>query len=195
MGGRSSRTYISEGLWNKVLAGVRKGDFVFIQFGHNDTGSLNTGCTRTSLSGNGNNDTTVIMEATGKMETVQSFGWYMSKYAQAVKAKGTTPIILLHIPRNNFITKDSLQIVRNNNGYGAWCKEAAAMEKVPYIDLNKMVAERYEKMGKDSVQLMFHGDNTHTSCAGAQLNAKTVAQGVKFSKDKKLKALKKALNI
>lgn len=195
LGGRSSRTYISEGLWDKVLSGIRKGDFVFIQFGHNDAGPLNTGRARASLSGNGNNDTTVIMEATGKTETIHSFGWYMRKYAQDVKAKGATPIILSHIPRNNFITKDSLQIVRNNKGFGAWCKEAATMEKVPYIDLNRMVADRYEKMGKDSVQLMFHGDHTHTSRAGAELNAKTVAEGVQFSKDKKLKRLKKALKI
>ena len=119
----------------------------------------------------------------------------MRKYARDVKAKGATPIILSHIPRNNFVTKDSLQIVRNNNGFGAWCKEAAAMEKVPYIDLNDLVADKYEKMGKDSVQLMFHGDHTHTSRLGAELNAKTVAEGVKLSKSKQLKKLRKALKL
>lgn len=195
LGGRSSRTYITEGLWGKVLAGVQKGDYVFIQFGHNDAGPLNTGRARASLSGNGDNDTTVVMEATGKEETIRSFGWYMRKYAQDVKAKGATPIILSHIPRNNFVTKDSLQIVRNDKGFGAWCKEAAAMEKVPYIDLNDLVADKYEKMGKDSVQLMFHGDHTHTSRLGAELNAKTVAEGVKLSKDKQLKKLRKALKL
>ena len=195
LGGRSSRTFITEGLWDKVLAGVQKGDYVFIQFGHNDAGPLNTGRARASLRGNADNDTTVVMEATGKEETIHSFGWYMRKYARDVKAKGATPIILSHIPRNNFVTKDSLQIVRNDNGFGAWCKEAAAMEKVPYIDLNDMVADKYEKMGKDSVQLMFHGDHTHTSRLGAELNAKTVAEGVKLSKNKQLKKLRKALKL
>jgi len=195
LGGRSSRTFITEGLWDKVLAGVQKGDYVFIQFGHNDAGPLNTGRARASLRGNADNDTTVVMEATGKEETIHSFGWYMRKYARDVKAKGATPIILSHIPRNNFVTKDSLQIVRNNNGFGAWCKEAAAMEKVPYIDLNDLVADKYEKMGKDSVQLMFHGDHTHTSRLGAELNAKTVAEGVKLSKNKQLKKLRKALKL
>ena len=195
LGGRSSRTFITEGLWDKVLAGVQKGDYVFIQFGHNDAGPLNTGRARASLRGNADNDTTVVMEATGKEETIHSFGWYMRKYARDVKAKGATPIILSHIPRNNFVTKDSLQIVRNNNGFGAWCKEAAAMEKVPYIDLNDLVADKYEKMGKDSVQLMFHGDHTHTSRLGAELNAKTVAEGVKLSKSKQLKKLRKALKL
>lgn len=195
LGGRSSRTFITEGLWDKVLAGVQKGDYVFIQFGHNDAGPLNTGRARASLRGNADNDTTVVMEATGKEETIHSFGWYMRKYARDVKAKGATPIILSHIPRNNFVTKDSLQIVRNDNGFGAWCKEAAAMEKVPYIDLNDLVADKYEKMGKDSVQLMFHGDHTHTSRLGAELNAETVAEGVKLSKNKQLKKLRKALKL
>ena len=67
------------------------------------------------------------------------------------------------------------------------------MEKVPYIDLNDLVADKYEKMGKDSVQLMFFGDHTHTSRLGAELNAKTVAEGVKASKHKKMKKLKRAL--
>ena len=193
LGGRSSRTFITEGLWDKVLSGVQKGDFVLIQFGHNDAGSLNMGRARASLKGNGDNDTTVLMEATGKEETVHSFGWYMRKYAQDVKAKGATPILLSHIPRNMFVTKDSLNVIRNTDGLGKWTKEAAAMAKVPYIDLNQLIADKLDKMGKDSVQLMFFGDHTHTSLLGAQLNAKTMAEGLKASKDKKLKKLKKAL--
>lgn len=193
LGGRSSRTFITEGLWDKVLSGVQKGDFVLIQFGHNDAGSLNMGRARASLKGNGDNDTTVVMEATGKEETVHTFGWYMRKYARDVKAKGATPILLSHIPRNMFVTKDSLNVIRNTDGLGKWTKEAAAMEKVPYIDLNQLIADKLDKMGKDSVQLMFFGDHTHTSLLGAQLNAKTMAEGLKASKDKRLKKLKKAL--
>jgi lysophospholipase L1-like esterase len=193
LGGRSSRTFITEGLWDKVLSGVEKGDYVFIQFGHNDAGSLNIGRARASLKGNGDNDTTVVMEATGKPETVHSFGWYMRKYASDVKAKGATPILLSHIPRNMFTTKDSIAVIRNNDGLGLWTKEAAAMEKVPYIDMNQLVADKLDKMGKDSVQMMFFGDHTHTSLLGAKLNAKTAAEGVNSSKDLQLLKLKNAL--
>jgi len=193
LGGRSSRTFITEGLWDKVLAGVQKGDYVFIQFGHNDAGSYNMGRARASLNGNGDNDTTVVMELTGKQETVHSFGWYMRKYAHDVKAKGATPILLSHIPRNMFTTKDSVAVIRNTDGFGAWTKEAAKMEKVPYIDMNKLVADKLDKMGKDSIQKLYWGDHTHTSLAGAKLNAQTAAEGVKASKDKQLKSLKKAL--
>lgn len=193
LGGRSSRTYISEGLWDKVLQGVQKGDFVLIQFGHNDSGPLNTGRARASLKGNGDNDTTVVMEATGKEETIRSFGWYMRKYAQDVLDKGATPILLSHIPRNMFTTKDSTHVIRNNDGFGLWTKEAARMKAVPYIDLNQLISDKLDKMGKDSVQIMFFGDHTHTSRLGAELNAKTLAEGIKASNHKMLKKLKKAL--
>ncbi len=193
LGGRSSRTFITEGLWDKVLNAVQPGDYVIMSFGHNDSGSFNIGRARASIKGNGDNDTTVVMESTGKPETVHSFGWYMRKYAQDTKDKKATPILMSHIPRNMFITKDSLNVIRNTDSYGAWTKEAAKMKKVPYIDLNQLVADKLDKMGKDSIQLMYYGDHTHTSYLGAVLNAKSVAEGIKLSKCKQLKKLKKAI--
>jgi len=192
LGGRSSRTFITEGLWDKVLSAVKPGDYVLVQFGHNDSGTLNMGRARASLKGNGDNDTIVVMETTGKKETVRSFGWYMRKYAKDVKAKKATPILLSHIPRNMFTTKDSVAVIRNNDGFGLWTKEAAAMEKVPYIDLNKLAADKLDKMGKDAIQLLYYGDHTHTSKAGAILNAQSVVEGIRELKNCKLKdALKK----
>jgi len=97
----------------------------------------------------------------------------MRKYARDVKAKGATPLFFRTFRVTNFVTKDSLQNHSQTlKGFGAWCKDAAAKEKVPYIDLNALVANKYERMGKDSVQLMFFGDHTHTSRLGAELNAK-----------------------
>jgi len=193
LGGRSSRTFITEGLWDKVMTGVQKGDYVIIQFGHNDAGSYNIGRARASIPGNTDKDTTVVMELTGKPETVHTFGWYMRKYARDVKAKGATPILLSHIPRNMYTTKDSVAVIRNDKNYGAWTKEAAEMEKVPYVDANKLIADKLDKLGKDSIPKLYFGDHTHTALAGAKLNAKTIAEGIKASKDKQLKLLKKAL--
>ena len=191
LGGRSSRTYITEGLWAKVLSAVQPGDFVIAQFGHNDAGSYNIGRARASIRGNGDNDTTVVMELTGKPETVHSYGWYMRKYAQDAKDKKATIILLSHTPRNMFTTKDSVAVIRNTDSYGAWTKEAAAMEHVFYMDLNKLCADKLDKMGKDSIQLMYHGDHTHSSLLGAKLNAKTAAEGIKALKDCSLsKAMK-----
>lgn len=191
LGGRSSRTFITEGLWSKVLAGIQPGDYVLIQFGHNDAGPYNTGRARASLPGNGDADTTVVMEATGKTETIHSFGWYMRKYAQDTKGKGATPILLSHIPRNMFTSRDSTAVIRNTKGFGKWTKEAAAMENVPYVDANRLIADKLDRMGKDSIQLLYHGDHTHTSKAGAILNAQTIAEGIGHLKNCNLRELLK----
>ncbi|WP_321332451.1 rhamnogalacturonan acetylesterase [uncultured Bacteroides sp.] len=192
LGGRSSRSFITEGLWDKVLSAVRPGDYVLVQFGHNDGGSLNMGRARASLKGYNDNDTTVVMELTGKAETVHSFGWYMRKYAKDVKAKKATPILLSHIPRNMFTNKDSVAVIRNTESYGLWTKKAAEMESVPYVDLNKLIADKLDRIGKDSIQTLYYGDHTHTSMAGAILNARTVAEGISGLKNCGLKeAMKK----
>src|SRR5436190_22627813 len=54
LGGRSSRTFLREGLWEKVRLDIKPGDFVLMQFGHNDGGPLDEGRARASLKGNGN---------------------------------------------------------------------------------------------------------------------------------------------
>src|SRR5262249_17451055 len=79
LGGRSSRTFLTEGLWARVLADVRPGDFLLIQFGHNDGGSLSQGRARASLKGTGQETQEVTLEATGNKEVVHTYGWYIRK--------------------------------------------------------------------------------------------------------------------
>jgi rhamnogalacturonan acetylesterase len=67
------------------------------------------------------------------------------------------------------------------------------MEKVPYVDANKLIADELDKLGKDSIPKLYYGDHTHTSLGGAKLNAKTIAQAIKASKYSQLKKLKKAI--
>ena len=52
--GRSARTYLDEGRWDKIYHALQPGDFVLIQFGHNDAGDINTGKARAELPGSGN---------------------------------------------------------------------------------------------------------------------------------------------
>src|SRR5260221_1596631 len=94
IGGRSSRTYLTEGLWDKVLAGMKPGDFVLMQFGHNDGGPLTGGRARASLKGNGEETQEVTDEKTDKKELVHTYGWYIRKYVTDAKAKGAMPIVL-----------------------------------------------------------------------------------------------------
>lgn len=178
IGGRSSRTFIEEGRWESVINALQPGDYVLVQFGHNDAGPLNTGRARATLRGNHDNDTTVVMEADGKTVIIRSFGWYMRRYACEARDKGATPVLMSHIPRNQWTTVDSVHIRRNSDSFGAWTREAAAMASAPYIDLNQRIADKYETLGKTIVPSLFHGDHTHTSFSGAMLNAKTVAEAI-----------------
>ena len=79
-GGRSSRTFQTEGLWDRVLTAMRPGDFVLIQFGHNDGGELFlTTRPRASLPGIGEETKEAVVELTGRTEVVHTFGWALAE--------------------------------------------------------------------------------------------------------------------
>lgn len=184
IGGRSSRTFITEGRWNRVLDQLQAGDFVLIQFGHNDGGPMATGRARASIKGNGNETEEVTLEATGENEVVHSYGWYLRKYIKDAKAKGATPIILSPVPRN--IWKDG-KVARASEDYGKWAKEAAKEGEAYFIDLNEIVAQRYEQEGEEKVDgQYFIEDHTHTTEAGAKVNAAAVIEGIRGQKACKL---------
>lgn len=180
-GGRSSRTFQTEGLWDKVLGELKPGDFVLMQFGHNDGGPLNTGRARASLKGVGDQTQEVVMEATGQKEVVHTYGWYMRKYSTDAKAKGAIPIVFSPIPRNMW--KDG-KVLRASGDYGQWAADAAKAAGAFFVDLNERVAEQYEKLGPDEVSnRYFLKDHTHTTPAGAMLNAEMVIQGIEGLQD------------
>jgi beta-galactosidase len=183
LGGRSSRTFQTEGLWDKVLAAMKPGDFVMMQFGHNDGGSLNTGPRpRASLKGNGEETQEVVIETTGKNEVIHTYGWYMRKYIADAKAKGVVPIVLSPIPRNMWTDG---KVNRASKDYGKWATEAAKDGGAFFIDLNEIVAKHYDSEGSDKVAAEYftEKDHTHTTAAGAKLNAACVIEGLKELKD------------
>ncbi len=179
LGGRSSRTYITEGLWAKSLERLRPGDYVLIQFGHNDGGEMFEGNRpRASIKGNGDETQEGVVVATGRKEIVHSYGWYIRKYVADAKAKGAIPIVLSLVPRNRW---EGDRVIRSNNDYARWAKEAAAANDAYFVDLNEIVALRYESLGKEQVarELFTEKDWTHTTQAGAKLNAACVVDGLK----------------
>ena len=92
IGGRSSRTFQTEGRWDKVTAALKPGDFVLVQFGHNDAGAINdTSRARGSLPGLGDDSLAIQNLLTKRHEVVHSFGWYMRKMIADTRAKGATP--------------------------------------------------------------------------------------------------------
>lgn len=183
LGGRSSRTYLAEGLWAKVLADVEPGDVVLIQFGHNDGGPLDTGRARASLKGVGEESKDVVPVTTKAPETVHTYGWYLRKYVNDAKGKGATPVILSPVPRNMW--DDEGRVSRASRDYGGWAAEVAKAEGVPFVDLNDIAARHYEAEGKAKVESSYFTpkDHTHTTEAGARLNALSVVEGLRALPD------------
>lgn len=179
LGGRSSRTYLTEGLWDRVLVDLKPGDFVLMQFGHNDGGQLFTGNRpRASLKGTGDAIREGTVEPTGVHEVVHTYGWYLRRYIADTRRAGATPIVLSPVPRN--IWTDGA-VARASDDYGRWARESAQAEGVDFIDLNELVALTYEGMGEDTVRRDYftQQDHTHTTQAGARVSAACVAAGLR----------------
>jgi lysophospholipase L1-like esterase len=182
LGGRSSRSYLREGLWDKVLAELQPGDFVIMQFGHNDNGPLDAQKARASLKGNGDETQEVTIKETGVKETVHSYGWYLRNYIAGAKSKGATPIVCSLVPRNLWVDG---KVTRGSNDFAKWAREAAQQGGASFIDLNDIVARRYDAEGEQKVAAEYFTsiDHTHTNQAGAEVNAACVVEGIRSLKE------------
>ena len=183
-GGRSSRTFLTEGLWEKLLAEVKAGDFVLIQFGHNDADDINErppGSTkplraRGTLPGIGDESRDIIHAITKQPETVHTYGWYVRRMIADVKAKGATPILLSLTLRN--LWNDG-RIERGSGRFREWNRALAAQTGVAFIDLSRILADQLQPWGPEKVKELFGSDHTHTTVAGADLFAGGVVSGLK----------------
>ncbi|HET7536126.1 MAG TPA: GDSL-type esterase/lipase family protein, partial [Candidatus Didemnitutus sp.] len=183
-GGRSSRTFISEGLWDQLVADLKAGDYVLIQFGHNDASPVNEDASvpvakrrsRGSLPGLGEETKEIDNIITTKHEVIHTFGWYIRKMIADVKAKGATPIVMSLTVRN--IWKDG-KVERGSGSYRQWDHALADSAGIQFIDLTRIVADKYQTLGEAKVTELFGPDHTHTNPAGADLNAASVVAGLK----------------
>jgi len=203
IGGLSSHSYIQQGHWDLALEIIKPGDYVLIQWGHNDGGiqlpgskpipdaGLAPGATPPapppgavprgpnvggSLPGIGEETLDVENPRTHVTETVHTYGWYLRKYVADVKAKGATPIICSLVPRK--IWKDG-KIVRQTDTYRGWAQQVAQQQHVGFVDLNEIIARRYDALGEAAVEPLFADPHTHTSWDGAVLNAECVVSGLR----------------
>lgn len=183
-GGRSSRTFITEGLWDQVKPTLSAGDIVLIQFGHNDGGSLDKDRARGSLNGIGSETQDVTIESTQKKETVRTFGAYLRTYVADARAKGARVVLVSPVPRNRW---NEGKVERAAATYGGWSKAIAKETLVYFLDLNAITSARYEREGNAKVTAEYFTtiDHTHTTLAGARVNAESVVEGLR-----KIKRLK-----
>jgi rhamnogalacturonan acetylesterase len=179
------------GKWPQVVAALKAGDFVIIEFGHN-TGHLN---------GIGD-ETRAGMDG----REAHTFGWYVRTFARDARSKGATPIISTPTVRNiwtnpNAKFKDSTIVNKNekynpaedkversmgqplDNGMILWAKQVCEQDKIVFVDHCQITAELYEKMGREAVAQLFIQDHTHTTTEGAVINAETLVAGLKTLKE------------
>lgn len=185
--GRSTRTFLEEGRWDEVYQSIEPGDYVLIQFGHNDIGDIDTNKERAVIRTAKDTCHVYKMASNGQYKVIYSFGWYLKKFIQDVREKGGTPILVSLTPRNEW---PNGKVERRNDSYGKWYREVVAETGVDFIDLHNITADALDKMGQEKAKAMFNHDHTHTSLQGARLNAKSVAKGLKQIKSPLRKCLK-----
>jgi lysophospholipase L1-like esterase len=178
-GGRSSRGYIEEGSWAKILERLAPGDFVILHFGHNDAKNSTNYPDRVTMAGTGDETQEIESPVTHQKETIHTYGWYLREYVKDVKAKGATAIICSSAPRNTWADG---KIKRGLDGYAQWAAESARAGGALFIDLNTLAANRYDALGQEQAAKYFF-DYQHTTKAGARLNAACVVEGLKLLKD------------
>lgn len=164
--GLTARTFIGSFRLAKILTTLKKGDYVFVEFGHNDE--------KEKRPGDG--------------------AWYHYQYqlkifVDEVRAKGAEVVFCTPTQRRAF-SKDGKTIQNTHGDFPAAMKMVAEKENVPVIDLNKMTTELYLAEGvEDSKRLLVHypkeaygrelADNTHFNPFGAYEVAKCVVMGIK----------------
>ena len=185
-GGRSSRTFITDGSFKNVLDQVKPGDIVLVQFGHNDVFPLNDNVARGTLHGLGENTVEIDNVATKKHEVVHTFGWYMRQMVIDIRTKGATPILLTLTVRDRFNADGTIERLADpkvdladTNRFTAppmwsvWTAEVAKSEFVPLLDVHNKIADRDDQQGRAVAETYYNSarDPTHRNAKGAEADA------------------------
>ena len=166
--GRSTKSFIQEGLWKSIKDEATAGDYIFIQFGHND--EVSTKKTYT---------------------TEQEFETNLRLYVRECRMQNAIPVLLTPVARRKF---DSLgNILGTHDVYAQIVRKVAAAEKVAFIDLDKKAQQLYQQLGVEGSRLLFNHlepgehpnypegkkDDTHFNELGARLVAQLVLKEIK----------------
>lgn len=177
--GRSSKSFIDEGLWEQVRTQIRKGDYVFIQFGHNDEKP----------------------KPDRHTDPGTTFDANLRRFVEETRAKGGIPVLFNSIVRRNFfhnpnaVTDDDLRrekvegtalegdsLIDTHGAYLESPRRVAAELDVPFVDLNRLTHDLVQGMGREASKSLFcwvpantyaacpkgRQDNTHLNIYGAR---------------------------
>lgn len=166
--GRSTRTFLEEGLWKPVVENLAEEDYVFIQFGHNDE-----------------------VETKKSYATKEQFTANLKRYVAETRAKGALPVLITPAGRRKFNAEGRIE--GTHDVYAALVREVAKTESVPLIDLDRESQQLIQSFGPEGSKMLFlhlqpgehpnypggKVDDTHFSELGARKMAQLVLTGVK----------------
>ena len=169
--GRSTRSFMTEGLWKSITDELSEGDYVFIQFGHND--EVPTKKTAT---------------------TPDEFKINLIKYITDTKDKKAIPVLLTSVARRKFDSTGKLESTHEE--YSNITRAVAKETNVLFIDMDKKSQALLQQMGIENSKFLFNHlkagehpnypegkeDNTHFSELGARLMAQLVLAEIKALK-------------
>jgi rhamnogalacturonan acetylesterase len=172
-GGARFNSYLAQGNWTKLTNAVKPGDFVVIEFGHNNGPLAGIGEETQILPGLGNSPS----------KLVHTHGWYLRKFITDVRAKGGIPIVSTITLRNKWTegkVERLKELLPGSGGMSDWSRQVAAAEKALLVDHGNIIGDIYDKLGKDEVAKFFDGtEYLHTNTAGAIVNAEAFIAGLK----------------
>ena len=181
MNGRSTKTFISEGRWQAIVDELKKGDYVFIQFGHNDESK----------------------EKGERYTPPEDYRQNLIRFVQDVRAKNANPVLMTPVMRRKF-DKDG-NFVDTHGEYPDIVRYVAKEQNVPFIDMHRKSEAVVKRFGVEESRKLFlqlkpgenpnypNGieDNTHFNPLGAEEMAKLAVAGIKEDKLKLAKLLKR----
>ncbi|KAK6000962.1 hypothetical protein QM012_003045 [Aureobasidium pullulans] len=170
--GRSARSFTREGRFDEIGKLLKKGDFVIIEFGHND-GASHPDNGRSDCPGSGTETCRYTYD--GATETVHTFPYYLEQAANSYTAKGAHVIISSQSPNN---PDESGVFVSSTPRFVDLAKTAATNAKVDYVDHNAYALAAYKPLPVRTVDSCFPNEHTHTSAQGADLVAQAFVRGL-----------------
>lgn len=178
IGGRSARSFTREGRFDEVLGQVQNGDWVVIEFGHNDGGSLSSDNGRSACFGDG--EETCQTTYNGVAETVHTFPWYLKQASTKFLAKGAK-VILSETTPNNPWEGGSFSWGPSRFFYYTWLASAqlgGPDAGVFFLPHGQYTAQMMQKAGAAVVNAGFPQDHTHTGPAMADMVSQSFVLGL-----------------
>ena len=167
--GRSTKSFIDEGLWDSVVTKIKPGDYVVIQFGHNDEKS----------------------DTARHTDPWTTYTDNLKKFVTETRARGGIPVLCTSIARRFFEPDGTLK--DSHGDYPAAVRKLAADMNVPFVDMELKTKALIESYGADSSKTLFNyvepgispkypngnKDNTHLNSVGAYKVAALFIEGIK----------------